>query len=188
MPAVIDAITRRSLAWKPVPGSASVSHGGVRMQVLRDSAGTARGLAAAKTAQDSLVASRPGAYRTATAEQVGQMASLLDRELAAGGLGLGYGINYTPGAAREEIYRLFALAARRGVTNFVHHRGGGPQHSGGMMDSMQELIADVATTGASLHIVHITSSSQGLSPAKTQTSQPSWKRRALAISLGIEVS
>jgi dihydroorotase len=143
---------------------ASVSHGGVRQQVMRDSAGTARGLAAARTAQDSLVASRPGAYRAASADQIRQMESLLDQGLTAGGLGLGYGINYTPAASREEIYRLFALSARRGVVNFVHHRGGGAQHSGGMFDSMQELIADVATTGASLHIVHITSSSQGQTP------------------------
>jgi len=147
---------------------ASVSHGGVRGRVLRDSAGTAAARAAARTAQDSLAATRPGAYRKATVDQIREMESLLDRELSAGGLGLGFGLAYTPGASREEIYRLFALGARRGVTSFVHHRGGGEEHSGGMMDSMQELVANVATTGASLHIVHITSSSQAQTPLALQ--------------------
>jgi dihydroorotase len=37
-------------------------------------------------------------------------------------------------------------------------RGAGLDHSGGTLDAMQEVIADAATTGASLHIVHVTSS------------------------------
>ena len=143
---------------------ASVSHGNVRERVMRDSPGSGAALATARTAQDSLAASRPAAYRTANADQVRAMETLLDQELSAGGLGLGFGLAYTPGASREEIYRLFSLGARRGVTSFVHHRGAGESHSGGMMDAMQELIADVAITGASLHIVHITSSSQRQTP------------------------
>jgi dihydroorotase len=143
---------------------ASVSHRGVRRSVVGDTAGVAQALAAARSPQDSLVASRPGDYRTATLAQIREVESLLDQELSAGGLGLGFGLGYTPGASREEIYRLFGLGARRRVTSFVHHRGHGEDHNGGMMDSMQELIADVATTGASLHIVHITSSSQKQTP------------------------
>ena len=143
---------------------ASVSHGRVRARVMGDTNGTAQALAAARSAQDSLVASRPEAYRKATQAQVRQLTSLIDEGLTAGGLGIGFGLAYTPGASREEIYRLFGLGARRRVTSFVHTRGGGEDHSGGMMDSMQELIADVATTGASLHFVHITSSSQKQTP------------------------
>lgn len=143
---------------------AAVSHGGVRRRVMADSEGAARVLPAARTAQDSLVATQPGAYRTATSAEIHQIASLLDEGIAAGGLGIGFGLAYTPGASREEIYRLIGLGARHGVTSFVHHRGSGTSHSGGMFDSMQELIANVATTGASVHIVHITSSSQGQTP------------------------
>jgi dihydroorotase len=140
---------------------ASVSHGTVRARVMRDGAGVSAALSTARTSQDSLAASRPGAYGLATPAQIREMESLLDEGLSAGGLGLGFGLAYTPGATREEIYRVFRLGARRGVTSFVHHRGAGASHSGGMMDAMQELISNVATTGASLHIVHITSSSQG---------------------------
>lgn len=143
---------------------ASVSHGAARRQVMRDTAGITMALRAARTAQDSLAAARPEAYRAATADQVRELEALIERELAAGGLGLGFGLAYTPGATREEIYRLFAVGARRRVISFVHHRGLGVSHSGGMMDAMQELIANVATTGASLHIVHITSSSQRQTP------------------------
>ena len=143
---------------------ASVSHGRVRARVLSDTSATARALAAARSPQDSLVASRPEAYGKATRDQIRRLESLIDEGLSAGGLGIGFGLAYTPGSSREEIYRLFSLGARRHVTSFVHTRGGGEDHSGGMMDSMQELIADVATTGASLHFVHITSSSQRQTP------------------------
>jgi dihydroorotase len=143
---------------------ASVSHGRVRARVMSDTSGVAQAIRTARSPQDSLVASRPEAYRKATLQEIRQMESLIEQELGAGGLGIGFGLAYTPGASREEVYRLFALGARRRVTSFVHTRGGGEDHSGGMMDSMQELIADVATTGASLHFVHITSSSQKQTP------------------------
>jgi dihydroorotase len=143
---------------------ASVSHARARARVMSDTSGVAQALAAARSAQDSLIASRPEAYQKASQAQIGQITSLIDQGLEAGGLGIGFGLAYTPGASREEVYRLFGLGARRRVTSFVHTRGGGEDHSGGMMDSMQELIADVATTGASLHFVHITSSSQKQTP------------------------
>src|SRR2546429_5932497 len=48
--------------------------------------------------------------------------SLLERGLAEGALGIGFGIAYTPGASREEILRGFRVAARHGVPCFVHLR------------------------------------------------------------------
>jgi dihydroorotase len=155
---------------------ASVSHSGARNAVMRDSALITQAMAAARTAQDSLVASRPGAYRAASVEQLQRLESALDEELRAGGIGVGFGINYTPGATREEIYRMFALSARRSVTNFVHVRGAGPRTEGGTLDAMQEMIADVASTGASLHIVHVTSSSLGQTPLVIEMIEGARKR------------
>jgi N-acyl-D-aspartate/D-glutamate deacylase len=94
----------------------------------------------------------------ATAEQVAAMQKRLQQGLDEGALGIGYGINYTAGATREEIYRMFTVAAANGVTNFVHSRFGYELELGGSVDAVQELIADAAATGSGVHIVHIGSS------------------------------
>jgi dihydroorotase len=94
----------------------------------------------------------------ATAEQIAAMQQRLQQGLNEGALGIGYGINYTAGATREEIYRMFTVAAANGVTNFVHSRFGYELELGGSVDAVQELIADAAATGAGVHIVHIGSS------------------------------
>src|SRR5207237_950283 len=80
--------------------------------------------------------------------------SLVERGLGAGALGIGFGIAYTPGASREEILRVFRVAARHGVPCFVHLREGGRDPAtGGSVAGLQEVIADAAATGASLHVV-----------------------------------
>jgi N-acyl-D-aspartate/D-glutamate deacylase len=76
--------------------------------------------------------------------------------LDEGGLGIGMGIAYVPKATREEILELFQLAAQRRTPIYVHMRNGGPVEPGAI-DALQEMLADAAATGASLHIVHITS-------------------------------
>lgn len=73
------------------------------------------------------------------------------RGLDDGAIGIGFGIAYVPTAPREEILRLFRLAAERNVPAFVHVRGDGA------VSALQEVIADTVVTGASLHVVHITS-------------------------------
>ena len=66
------------------------------------------------------------------------------------------GIAYTPLASREEILEIFELAALRRVPVFVHIRKGGPVEPGAV-DALQEVLGDAAASGASLHVVHITS-------------------------------
>ncbi|MGH7248681.1 MAG: amidohydrolase family protein, partial [Pseudomonadota bacterium] len=75
-----------------------------------------------------------------------------------GALGIGLGIMYVPGTSREAILDLFRLAAQRHVACYVHLRHGGPVEPG-VMDGLQEVLADAASTGATLHVVHITSTS-----------------------------
>lgn len=86
-----------------------------------------------------------------------QMNALVKRGLDEGGLGIGFGIQYIPNASREEILELFQIAAQRKVTCFVHMRSAGPVEPNGALPAVQEVIADAAATGASLHIVHLTS-------------------------------
>jgi dihydroorotase len=66
------------------------------------------------------------------------------------------GIAYEPLATREEVLEVFRTAAQRRATIFVHLRSGGPVEPGAVA-ALQEVLADAAATGASLHVVHITS-------------------------------
>jgi N-acyl-D-aspartate/D-glutamate deacylase len=90
-----------------------------------------------------------------------ELLEALERGLEEGALGVGMGIAYVPQASREEILNVFQLAARRGVTCFVHVRSAGRLEPGSSIEALQEVIANAAGTGASLHIVHIGSSGLG---------------------------
>ena len=85
----------------------------------------------------------------------------LDRRLEAGlrdgALGVGMGINYTIAATREEILGGFGVAAKAKVPVYVHLRSAGPLDNGGGVAGLQEVISDAAVSGASLHVVHLTS-------------------------------
>jgi dihydroorotase len=59
---------------------------------------------------------------------------------------------YYPGADRLEIFRVFEFAAAKRVPIFTHVRSMG-------IEAMQEVLANAASTGAPLHIVHVNSSS-----------------------------
>ncbi len=91
-------------------------------------------------------------------EELDAIKARLQSGLDEGALGIGFGINYTAGATREEIFRLFQLVKANNVTAFVHSRYMAEIEPGGSVDAIQELLADAAATGASLHIVHIGSS------------------------------
>jgi dihydroorotase len=93
----------------------------------------------------------------ATPAQNGEIEASIQRGLDEGALGIGFGIAYVPGTRRAEIFDLFELAAKEGVTCFTHVRSHGAVEPGSALEAMQEVIADAAATGASLHIVHVTS-------------------------------
>jgi N-acyl-D-aspartate/D-glutamate deacylase len=93
-----------------------------------------------------------------------RLLDLLDQGLSEGGLGIGIGTEYTPGASREEVYRVFELASLHGVTLFAHVRYSGVSEPKSATGAMQEVIANAAVTGASLHIVHVTSMGLGQTP------------------------
>ncbi len=99
---------------------------------------------------------RDAAKGAATPEQRRATFNLVRAGLDEGALGIGLGIAYVPLATRAEILELFELAAQRETTLYVHMRNGGPVEPG-VIDALQEVIADAAATGASLHVVHITS-------------------------------
>jgi dihydroorotase len=120
---------------------ASASHGGLRARAMQEPA--------AGVELDLTTRSR---YRPLT--QFNELARQLEGGLREGALGIGMAHQYYPGASREEIFRVFQMAVGWNVPIFVHVRSM-------TVDAMQEVIANAAATGASLHIVHVNSMSLG---------------------------
>lgn len=121
---------------------ASAGHIPARMAVMHDSGTFLPRDAAVQTA--------------ANPQQLAAILALLRQALDEGALGIGMGVAYVPAATREEIFRVFQLAAERRTPVYVHLRSSGPVEPGGI-DALQEVMSDAASTGASLHVVHITS-------------------------------
>jgi len=76
----------------------------------------------------------------------------LEKGLDEGALGVAMPHQYYPGVTYDEIFRVFEFAARQDVPIYTHVRDMG-------VAPMQEVIANAVATGASLHIVHMNSSS-----------------------------
>lgn len=94
----------------------------------------------------------------ATPEQEARIVEIMDREIAAGALGYGLGIEYVPGAGRREIFRIFQAAAKTGAPVFTHVRSRPLDRGSGVPIAVaQEVIANAAVTGAPFQLVHVTS-------------------------------
>jgi len=135
---------------------ASASHPGARRAMLDGDS----------TAEGADVIGAVGAFVRSPIERarLPELERRLDVALAEGALGIGMGINYTPAATREEIMRAFGVAARHHAPVFVHLRSAGLLDDAGGAAGLQEVIADAAATGASLHVVHVTSMGLGATP------------------------
>lgn len=100
----------------------------------------------------------PATDEHATPEQIEKIKARLRDQLDAGGLAIGMGIQYTPGATRLEVIDMFRLAAERKVPVYTHVRSAGRVEPNSAIAAVSEVIGAAAITGASLHIVHINSS------------------------------
>ncbi len=89
-------------------------------------------------------------YMPMSSSEMEATLGLLDRELKAGALGIGVPIGYYPGATREEVYNVYEFAALHKSMVFTHVREGKAM-------AIQQAIADAASNGTSLHIVHVNS-------------------------------
>ncbi|MEO7964075.1 MAG: amidohydrolase family protein [Gemmatimonadaceae bacterium] len=133
---------------------ASVSHIGARRAYLeRDSS---------RAGSTVISADGPWARQPIPQAQLGEVTRRLEMGLRQGALGVGMGINYTEAASRAEIRAGFEVAARAHTPVFVHLRGLGPVEATGGIAGLQEVLADAASTGASLHVEHITSMGLGI--------------------------
>lgn len=116
----------------------SVGHIPVRMKVLGDP-GT------------GLLPAGIGGSGAADGEQMARMEAMIRGGLAQGAVAVGFGSAYTPGATIAEIERMLRVAAEAGASAHIHMRGG--------LAGLRETIAAAAAVRASLHIVHVNSSS-----------------------------
>ena len=103
-------------------------------------------------------AAGPVTEEAASPERLEALLAYARKGLEEGALGIGMGLEYTPGATRWEVIRHFQLAAERKVPVYVHVRGTGALEPGSSIESIVEMLGAAAATGASVHIVHINSS------------------------------
>ncbi len=95
--------------------------------------------------------------QAATPAQIAEMLALARRAVLEGAVGIGFGIQYVPGASEREVLELFRLAAELGVGVHLHTRFLGPKPPENSVKGIQEVIANAAATGASATIVHLNS-------------------------------
>ncbi|HSG46974.1 MAG TPA: amidohydrolase family protein, partial [Longimicrobiales bacterium] len=97
-------------------------------------------------------AAAAGRYEALAPDQYPALWARLEAGLRAGALGIGMPHQYYPGVTRDEIFRLFQFAALQGAPIYTHVREMG-------VAPIQEVVANAVATGASLHVVHLNSSS-----------------------------
>ncbi len=100
----------------------------------------------------------------ANEEQIKAMVQIADKALKSGSAGIGFGINYTPGASYEEVFALFEVAAKNNAPCHLHARYKGNIFPGTMSLAVMEVIASSVATGASAQLAHLTSSTVGSAP------------------------
>ena len=133
---------------------ASAGHIRARMAVLNDG-GIARGTLLPLDSAGSNVASDA---------QIAEIRKQIERGLAAGGLGVGMGLEYTPAATRYETLEAFRSAAKYRAPVFVHTRTTGITEPGSSIEAYLEVIGASAITGAPVHIAHVNSTSFTATP------------------------
>jgi N-acyl-D-aspartate/D-glutamate deacylase len=121
----------------------SIGHIPVRMLVMKD--------------PGSFLPTTDAAHRAATPEELQQIDVAIEHGLQRGALAVGMGINYTAAASHGEIVDIFKLAAAHGASVHVHLRYSGFKEPTTGLAAIEEVIAAAASTGAPLHVVHITS-------------------------------
>ncbi|MBT3929951.1 MAG: amidohydrolase family protein [Rhodospirillaceae bacterium] len=152
---------------------AAVSHPGARVEVLEPD-------------PDALVGLGDSTHWSHDVADAGQIEAIVDvirQGLGEGALGIGFGIQYTPGASRDEIWRVYQAGAEESVTGFAHVRFASMSEPGSSVESMEEMIA-IAATGASVHMCHIASTGLGKVPIMLEMFDAA---RAMGLDISTEV-
>jgi N-acyl-D-aspartate/D-glutamate deacylase len=151
----IEPFYARREGRSPINFGATVGQQGIRMQVTLGRSQPDRAEVGSST--ELLRRKDVWAESPLQESQIAEALGLFEREIAAGGLGLGFAPEYVPGTDRVEALRFMAHAARLGVPVFTHVRASHHAGRGGQLEMIQEAIANAASTGVSMHICHVTS-------------------------------
>jgi N-acyl-D-aspartate/D-glutamate deacylase len=133
---------------------ASAGHIPARMTVMKDGG----------VPRHTLLPLDSAGHNAASDAQIAEMRKHIETGLAAGALGVGMGLEYTPAATRYETLEMFRGAAKYHAAIFVHTRGLGTAEPGSSVEGYMEVIAASAITGAPVHIVHLNSTSLEVTP------------------------
>jgi dihydroorotase len=106
------------------------------------------------------------AFEPIDSKGIRTLVRILGEEMDAGGIGIGMGLAYTPGATPDEVRAVFALAADRSVPVFLHMA---EQQSPDDLSPLDTALEHARATGASLHVVHIASSMRAATPRALAT-------------------
>jgi N-acyl-D-aspartate/D-glutamate deacylase len=116
----------------------------------------------------------------ATPEEQRSIERAVKEDLDAGALGVGLFIEGAPKMTREEVLNLFDISARAKRPVFVHLRKPGRE----AIASLQEVIADAAATGASLHVMHVSGTASKRTPEALRMVEGA---RARGLDVSVEV-
>jgi dihydroorotase len=130
----VDAWYRAMGPARLINFGVAASHIGARMEVLGD--------------KGFLLPTGPG-RGPATPGQVARIVALVEQGLDDGGVAVGTGPAYTPGASADELAAVVRAAAARGAFVFAH--------LGGSAGSFEALMALAASAKTGLHIAHVNS-------------------------------
>jgi cytosine/adenosine deaminase-related metal-dependent hydrolase len=97
--------------------------------------------------------------RAATPAQVARVLDQISADLAAGAVGIGVLIGYTPGVDPSEYLAVAELAATASVPTFTHSRDIVELTPETLIDGAEEIARAAGTTGAHMHYCHINSTS-----------------------------
>jgi cytosine/adenosine deaminase-related metal-dependent hydrolase len=147
------AYAREAQRGSPIHYGFSASWAAARMHVM--AGGPLDG--AARAIFGSMVA--PEWQQAASATQVTRILALIEDDVAAGAIGIGVIVGYTPGVDPAEYLAIAHLAASAGVPTFTHSRDIVEFAPETLIDGAEELVRAAGTTGAHMHYCHINSSS-----------------------------
>ncbi len=100
----------------------------------------------------------------ATESETRTMERLATRSFLEGALGIGFGLQYTPGASHEEVIRLFELAGLYDLSCHVHLRFVDLRPPDDVWRALNEVVAAAALGGTRARVIHVTSVAPFVTP------------------------